>query len=153
LLLLSVLLLVSSTLAAITPRPRQLSLRSVNGGSANANHNNWVLNSGSGEYFAYVGIGSPPQYIPVILDTGQQLIELDRVSLYRLFVLLCFPDWFAGSSTLAVPASPCTGCLPGINYFFDPSLSSTAQPVLCSDPICTGGCSAYDPTLCGFYIG
>ncbi|XP_075492048.1 aspartic proteinase 36-like isoform X2 [Primulina tabacum] len=79
-----------------------------------------------GLYFTKVKLGNPPKEFYVQIDTG--------------------------SDVLWVSCKPCTGCptssgLPIQLEFFDPSSSSTAKPISCSDQRCTLGEQSSD-SLC-----
>ncbi|KZV47183.1 aspartic protein-like protein 2 [Dorcoceras hygrometricum] len=79
-----------------------------------------------GLYFTKVRLGNPPKEFYVQIDTG--------------------------SDVLWVSCNPCTGCptssgLPIQLEFFDPSSSSTAKPISCSDQRCALGAQSSD-SLC-----
>ncbi|PHT56340.1 hypothetical protein CQW23_04826 [Capsicum baccatum] len=85
-----------------------------------------------GIYFTRVRLGFPPKDFYVVIDTG--------------------------SDVLWVSCVPCNGCptyslVQNRLEFFDPSSSSTARPVLCSDKICAiGGKSCAAQNHCGYAI-
>ncbi|KAL3536700.1 hypothetical protein ACH5RR_000066 [Cinchona calisaya] len=68
------------------------------------------LSQGSGEYFTRLGVGTPPKYSYMVLDTGSDVV------------------W--------IQCSPCKKCYPQSDPFFDPSRSSSFAGVLCNSPLC-----------------
>uniref|UniRef100_A0A7N0UYT4 Peptidase A1 domain-containing protein n=1 Tax=Kalanchoe fedtschenkoi TaxID=63787 RepID=A0A7N0UYT4_KALFE len=78
------------------------------------------ISQGSGEYFSQIGIGTPPKAAQLAIDTGSDV------------------TW--------VQCKPCTDCYEQADPIYDPSASSTYQPLSCSAPACTAliqpACSA-----------
>ncbi|XP_071691051.1 aspartyl protease family protein 2-like [Rutidosis leptorrhynchoides] len=68
------------------------------------------LAQGSGEYFTRIGIGSPPRYSYMVLDTGSDVV------------------W--------IQCSPCRRCYTQSDPIFDPSKSTTFGGVSCGTPLC-----------------
>ncbi|KAJ6792387.1 putative protein ASPARTIC PROTEASE IN GUARD CELL 2 isoform X1 [Iris pallida] len=78
------------------------------------------LAQGSGEYFAHIGVGTPPVPSLVVLDTGSDVVWLQ--------------------------CQPCRQCYSQSNPVFDPSASSSFSSLPCSSPLCrkldVSGCDA-----------
>ncbi|PAN17815.1 hypothetical protein PAHAL_3G156600 [Panicum hallii] len=76
------------------------------------------LSQGSGEYFAQVGVGSPPTPALLVLDTGSDVVWLQ--------------------------CAPCRHCYAQSGRVFDPRRSRSYAAVPCATPLCrrldTGGC-------------
>ncbi|KAF3633840.1 putative aspartic proteinase-like protein 2-like isoform X2 [Capsicum annuum] len=95
-------------------------------------HGSYENNRSFQIYFTRVRLGFPPKDFYVVIDTG--------------------------SDVLWVSCIPCNGCptyslVQNRLEFFDPSSSSTARPVLCSDKICAiGGKSCAAQNHCGYAI-
>ncbi|KAL0347728.1 UNVERIFIED_CONTAM: Aspartyl protease family protein 2 [Sesamum calycinum] len=68
------------------------------------------LAQGSGEYFTRIGIGTPPKYVYMVLDTGSDVV------------------W--------VQCSPCRKCYSQTDPVFDPKASSSFLGVSCGSPLC-----------------
>ncbi|KAH6767334.1 Eukaryotic aspartyl protease family protein [Perilla frutescens var. hirtella] len=68
------------------------------------------LAQGSGEYFTRIGIGTPPKYVYMVLDTGSDVV------------------W--------VQCSPCRKCYSQTDPLFDPKKSSSFLGVSCVSPLC-----------------
>lgn len=68
------------------------------------------LSQGSGEYFTRIGVGTPPKYAYMVLDTGSDVV------------------W--------IQCSPCRKCYSQSDPVFDPSHSSSFSRVTCSSPLC-----------------
>ncbi|KAH6756588.1 Eukaryotic aspartyl protease family protein [Perilla frutescens var. hirtella] len=68
------------------------------------------LAQGSGEYFTRIGIGTPPKYVYMVLDTGSDVV------------------W--------VQCSPCRKCYSQTDPLFDPKRSSSFLGVSCVSPLC-----------------
>ncbi|XP_057805826.1 aspartyl protease family protein 2-like [Salvia miltiorrhiza] len=68
------------------------------------------LAQGSGEYFTRIGIGTPPRYGYMVLDTGSDVV------------------W--------VQCSPCRKCYAQTDPIFDPKKSSSFSGVSCASPLC-----------------
>ncbi|CDP08669.1 unnamed protein product [Coffea canephora] len=68
------------------------------------------LSQGSGEYFTRLGIGTPPKYSYMVLDTGSDVV------------------W--------IQCSPCKKCYTQADPLFDPSHSSSFAGVACASPLC-----------------
>lgn len=110
-----------------------------------------------GEYFASVGLGTPPQYLNLQIDTGAypscaptiQFFSIGQLMFVRTTTLsLTWGRWWlvgwliAGSTDLIAFAADCSGC--GKRYaYYDSSKSSTAGYVDCgmTDYTCTNECS------------
>ncbi|KAJ4950747.1 hypothetical protein NE237_027579 [Protea cynaroides] len=77
------------------------------------------LSQGSGEYFTRLGIGTPPKYAYMVLDTGSDIV------------------W--------IQCSPCRKCYTQADPIFDPKKSNSFAVVPCSSPLCrkldVSGCS------------
>ncbi|XP_043718164.1 aspartyl protease family protein 2-like [Telopea speciosissima] len=77
------------------------------------------LSQGSGEYFTRLGIGTPPKYAYMVLDTGSDIV------------------W--------IQCSPCRKCYTQADPVFDPKKSGSYAGVTCSSPLCrrldVSGCS------------
>ncbi|KAK4344966.1 hypothetical protein RND71_035142 [Anisodus tanguticus] len=99
-------------------RAKSLSLLAT--AAANANANATVkdfsssvisgVSQGSGEYFTRIGIGTPPKYAYLILDTGSDIV------------------W--------IQCSPCKKCYSQSDPVFDPTKSSSFAVLSCDSPIC-----------------
>ncbi|KAI3693462.1 hypothetical protein L6452_33297 [Arctium lappa] len=68
------------------------------------------LAQGSGEYFTRIGIGTPPRYAYMVLDTGSDVV------------------W--------IQCSPCRRCYTQSDPIFDPTKSKTFNGVACGTPLC-----------------
>lgn len=68
------------------------------------------LAQGSGEYFTRLGIGTPPKYSYMVLDTGSDVV------------------W--------IQCSPCRKCYTQSDPVFNPSKSSSFLGVTCRSPLC-----------------
>lgn len=68
------------------------------------------LSQGSGEYFTRLGIGTPPKYSYMVLDTGSDVV------------------W--------IQCSPCKKCYTQTDPVFDPSRSSSFAGIACASPLC-----------------
>ncbi|TKY72036.1 aspartic protease in guard cell 1 [Spatholobus suberectus] len=77
------------------------------------------LAQGSGEYFTRLGVGTPPKYVYMVLDTGSDVVWLQ--------------------------CAPCAKCYPQTDPVFDPTKSKTFAGVPCRSPLCrrldSPGCS------------
>ncbi len=69
----------------------------------------WV-SAGEGEYFMEIALGSPPQTLITIVDTGSDLV------------------W--------VQCSPCSACFPQTGPNFEPAKSKTYRTASCDDRLC-----------------
>ncbi|CAN4090364.1 unnamed protein product [Withania somnifera] len=78
------------------------------------------MDQGSGEYFVRIGVGSPPKYQYMVLDSGSDIV------------------W--------VQCQPCTQCYHQTDPVFDPSLSVSFTGVPCGSSVCdrveNSGCHA-----------
>ncbi|MGV7440070.1 pepsin-like aspartyl protease, partial [Mycobacterium kansasii] len=68
------------------------------------------LEHGSGEYFTRLGIGTPPKYSYMVVDTGSDVV------------------W--------IQCSPCRKCYSQSDPVFDPTKSSSFVGVTCRSPLC-----------------
>lgn len=68
------------------------------------------LAQGSGEYFTRLGIGTPPRYLYMVLDTGSDIVWLQ--------------------------CAPCKKCYSQTDRIFDPKLSKSFAGVSCTSPLC-----------------
>lgn len=68
------------------------------------------LSQGSGEYFTRIGVGTPPKYVYMVLDTGSDVV------------------W--------IQCSPCKKCYTQSDPVFDPTKSSSFLAVPCGSPLC-----------------
>ncbi|KAL9686375.1 hypothetical protein QQ045_023833 [Rhodiola kirilowii] len=66
---------------------------------------------GSGEYFARLGVGTPPQDMYMVIDTGSDV------------------NW--------LQCAPCVDCYSQADPIFDPATSSSHAPLPCDAPLCT----------------
>ncbi|KAF8380035.1 hypothetical protein HHK36_027505 [Tetracentron sinense] len=77
------------------------------------------LSQGSGEYFTRIGVGTPPKYAYMVLDTGSDIV------------------W--------IQCSPCRKCYTQTDPIFDPKKSESYASVSCGTPLCrrldTSGCN------------
>lgn len=83
------------------------------GGGAGVNFSSSVisgLSQGSGEYFTRLGVGTPPKYSYMVLDTGSDVV------------------W--------IQCSPCKKCYTQSDPVFDPSHSTSFAGVACESPLC-----------------
>ncbi|KAL6128558.1 hypothetical protein ACLB2K_071913 [Fragaria x ananassa] len=82
------------------------------------------LSQGSGEYFTRIGVGSPPKYLYMVLDTGSDVVWLQ--------------------------CAPCKRCYSQTDPVFDPRKSSSFSSLPCSSPLCrrldSPGCSSKSKT-------
>ncbi|PSS03936.1 Aspartyl protease family protein [Actinidia chinensis var. chinensis] len=68
------------------------------------------LAQGSGEYFTRLGVGTPPKYSYMVLDTGSDVV------------------W--------IQCSPCRKCYNQTDPVFDPKKSTSFSGVTCGSPLC-----------------
>ncbi|KAF8032437.1 hypothetical protein BT93_D1377 [Corymbia citriodora subsp. variegata] len=68
------------------------------------------LAQGSGEYFTRLGVGTPPRYVYMVLDTGSDVV------------------W--------IQCAPCRKCYSQTDPVFDPSKSTSFAAIPCSSPLC-----------------
>ncbi|KAF7826189.1 aspartyl protease family protein 2-like [Senna tora] len=68
------------------------------------------LAQGSGEYFTRLGVGTPPRYLYMVLDTGSDVVWLQ--------------------------CSPCRKCYAQTDPMFDPRKSTSFAGVTCGSPLC-----------------
>lgn len=68
------------------------------------------LTQGSGEYFTRLGVGTPPKYMYMVLDTGSDVV------------------W--------IQCQPCKSCYDQADPIFDPAKSSSYGPIPCRANIC-----------------
>ncbi|XP_027336285.1 aspartyl protease family protein 2-like [Abrus precatorius] len=68
------------------------------------------LAQGSGEYFTRLGVGTPPRYVYMVLDTGSDVIWLQ--------------------------CAPCKKCYSQTDPVFDPSKSKSFAGIPCGSPLC-----------------
>ncbi|XP_022945440.1 aspartyl protease family protein 2-like [Cucurbita moschata] len=68
------------------------------------------LAQGSGEYFTRIGVGTPPKYIYMVLDTGSDIVWLQ--------------------------CAPCKNCYSQTDPVFNPVKSRSYSKVLCRTPLC-----------------
>ncbi|XP_054779904.1 aspartyl protease family protein 2-like [Prosopis cineraria] len=77
------------------------------------------LSQGSGEYFTRLGVGTPPRYVYLVLDTGSDIVWLQ--------------------------CSPCKRCYSQTDPVFNPSKSRSFAGVPCGSPLChrldSSGCN------------
>ncbi|KAK7389801.1 hypothetical protein VNO78_25095 [Psophocarpus tetragonolobus] len=77
------------------------------------------LAQGSGEYFTRLGVGTPPRYLYMVLDTGSDVVWLQ--------------------------CKPCAKCYSQTDQIFDPTQSKTFAGIPCTSPLCrrldSPGCS------------
>ncbi|XP_060204139.1 aspartyl protease family protein 2-like [Lycium barbarum] len=83
------------------------------------------LSQGSGEYFTRIGIGTPPKYAYLVLDTGSDIV------------------W--------IQCSPCKKCYSQSDPVFDPTKSSSFTSLSCDSPLCrrldSPGCNNHNKCL------
>ncbi|KAI0496539.1 hypothetical protein KFK09_022859 [Dendrobium nobile] len=70
-----------------------------------------IILSGSSSYIVNIGLGTPTKSFSLMLDTGTDLTWTQCV--------------------------PCVNCYPQTNPFYDPTLSSTFNDILCNSDYCT----------------
>ncbi|KAK6919982.1 Xylanase inhibitor, N-terminal [Dillenia turbinata] len=68
------------------------------------------LSQGSGEYFTRIGIGTPPRYVYMVLDTGSDVVWLQ--------------------------CAPCRKCYTQTDPVFDPRKSQSFRSISCDSPLC-----------------
>ncbi|KAF3439856.1 hypothetical protein FNV43_RR18134 [Rhamnella rubrinervis] len=68
------------------------------------------LAQGSGEYFTRLGVGTPPKYVYMVLDTGSDVVWLQ--------------------------CAPCRKCYTQADPVFDPSKSRSFAGIPCGSPLC-----------------
>lgn len=68
------------------------------------------LAQGSGEYFTRIGVGTPPKYVYMVLDTGSDIVWLQ--------------------------CAPCKSCYSQTDPVFNPVKSGSFAKVLCRTPLC-----------------
>ncbi|KAF8379718.1 hypothetical protein HHK36_029164 [Tetracentron sinense] len=68
------------------------------------------LSQGSGEYFTRLGVGTPPKYAYMVLDTGSDIV------------------W--------IQCAPCRKCYSQVDPVFDPAKSQSFAGVSCQSPLC-----------------
>ncbi|KAJ8621781.1 hypothetical protein MRB53_030310 [Persea americana] len=68
------------------------------------------LSQGSGEYFTRIGVGTPPKYAYMVLDTGSDIVWLQ--------------------------CAPCRKCYTQSDPVFNPARSNSFSAVRCGDPLC-----------------
>ncbi|OIW16770.1 hypothetical protein TanjilG_05504 [Lupinus angustifolius] len=68
------------------------------------------LSQGSGEYFTRLGVGTPPKYIYMVLDTGSDVVWLQ--------------------------CKPCRRCYSQSDPIFDPARSTSFAGIPCGSPLC-----------------
>ncbi|KAK7349421.1 hypothetical protein VNO77_06777 [Canavalia gladiata] len=77
------------------------------------------LAQGSGEYFTRLGVGTPPRFVYMVLDTGSDVVWLQ--------------------------CAPCTKCYSQTDPVFDPMKSKSFAGIPCSSPLCrrldSSGCN------------
>ncbi|KAL5572122.1 hypothetical protein UlMin_021719 [Ulmus minor] len=78
------------------------------------------LAQGSGEYFTRLGVGTPPRYVYMVLDTGSDVVWLQ--------------------------CAPCRKCYTQADPVFDPTKSRSFAGISCGSPLCrkldSPGCSS-----------
>mmetsp|Transcript_37447 Transcript_37447/g.96734 ORF Transcript_37447/g.96734 Transcript_37447/m.96734 type:complete len:434 (+) Transcript_37447:57-1358(+) len=118
-LLLSVAI-VQAAKPVVIPFERKIAKRAgkstANAGTRSLSANSVGLYDGQSLFFAEISVGTPPQRFLVQLDTG--------------------------SSTLFIPKDTCEECGVHADNAYNPSLSSTYDPISCSSPDCTAQCSS-----------
>ena len=68
------------------------------------------LAQGSGEYFTRLGVGTPPRYVYMVLDTGSDVVWLQ--------------------------CAPCRKCYTQADPVFDPTKSKSYSGIPCGSPLC-----------------
>ncbi|XP_021893080.1 aspartyl protease family protein 2 [Carica papaya] len=68
------------------------------------------LSQGSGEYFTRLGVGTPPRYLYMVLDTGSDVV------------------W--------IQCAPCKKCYAQTDPLFDPTKSRSFAGISCGSPLC-----------------
>ncbi|KAM1053360.1 hypothetical protein ACFX15_000799 [Malus domestica] len=68
------------------------------------------LSQGSGEYFTRLGVGTPPRYVYMVLDTGSDVVWLQ--------------------------CAPCRRCYKQSDPIFDPRKSRSFATIPCGSPLC-----------------
>uniref|UniRef100_A0A7N0T444 Peptidase A1 domain-containing protein n=1 Tax=Kalanchoe fedtschenkoi TaxID=63787 RepID=A0A7N0T444_KALFE len=68
------------------------------------------LSQGSGEYFTRIGVGTPPRYLYMVLDTGSDIVWLQ--------------------------CAPCKKCYSQSDPIFDPRRSTSYSPIPCRSNLC-----------------
>lgn len=78
------------------------------------------LSQGSGEYFTRIGVGTPPKYMYMVLDTGSDIVWLQ--------------------------CAPCKKCYSQADPVFDPTKSRSYAGISCASPLCrkldSAGCNS-----------
>ncbi|EEF39053.1 Aspartic proteinase nepenthesin-1 precursor, putative [Ricinus communis] len=82
------------------------------------------LAQGSGEYFTRIGVGTPPRYVYMVLDTGSDIV------------------W--------IQCAPCKRCYAQSDPVFDPRKSRSFASIACRSPLChrldSPGCNTQKQT-------
>ncbi|CAI0450429.1 unnamed protein product [Linum tenue] len=104
-----------------------VSAAAVGRGAAGAGFSSSVISGlaqGSGEYFTRLGVGTPPRYVYMVLDTGSDIVWLQ--------------------------CAPCKKCYSQADPVFDPRKSSSYAGIPCDAPICrrldSPGCNSRKKT-------
>ena len=83
------------------------------------------LAQGSGEYFTRLGVGTPPKYVYMVLDTGSDIV------------------W--------IQCAPCRKCYSQTDPVFDPKKSVSFSGIACGSPLChrldSPGCNSKQSCL------
>ncbi|CBI40559.3 unnamed protein product, partial [Vitis vinifera] len=83
------------------------------------------LAQGSGEYFTRLGVGTPPKYVYMVLDTGSDVV------------------W--------IQCAPCRKCYSQTDPVFDPKKSGSFSSISCRSPLClrldSPGCNSRQSCL------
>ncbi|KAJ4728106.1 Aspartyl protease family protein [Melia azedarach] len=101
------------TLTALAESAALVPPRNRSGVGGNAGFSSSVISGlaqGSGEYFTRLGVGSPPRYVYMVLDTGSDVV------------------W--------IQCAPCKKCYSQTDPVFDPRKSRSFSTVPCASPLC-----------------
>lgn len=109
--------------SAVRVPPRNRSRGRANGGFSSSVISG--LAQGSGEYFTRLGVGTPPRYVYMVLDTGSDVV------------------W--------IQCAPCKKCYSQTDPVFDPAKSRSFATVPCRSPLCrkldSSGCNRRNTCL------
>lgn len=103
----------ASRVKTLTSIAALAAVNGTRGGARGAGFSSSVISGlaqGSGEYFTRLGVGTPPRYVYMVLDTGSDVV------------------W--------IQCAPCKRCYSQADPVFDPRKSRSFAGVACGSPLC-----------------